>query len=139
MNDFKRVCNERIDSSVHELTSLVKTFVHESCKKIERKAIEAARRHIVTVCVPFATKESSLLHHVTCSMDDFESRVKTMIVDLCDVASCHLAIEQNKQQKKRKKQEKEAQPEEIEARNRFIRPQKPPKTFYTAVWRGRKI
>ena len=62
MNDFKRVCNQRIDSSVHELTSFVKMFVHESCEKIERKAIEAARRHIVTGCEPFATKESSLLH-----------------------------------------------------------------------------
>ena len=59
MNDSKRVCNERIDSSVHELTSFVKTFVHESCEIIERKAMEAARGHIVTVCQPFATKESS--------------------------------------------------------------------------------
>ena len=98
MNDFKRVCNERIDSSVHELTSFVKTFVHESCENIERKAIEAARRHVVTVCEPFATQESSLLHDVTCRMNDFESRVKTMIVDSCDVASCHLAIEAGAQQ-----------------------------------------
>ena len=93
MNHFKGVCNERIDSSVHELTSFVKTFVHESCENMERKAIEAARGHVVTVCEPFATKESSLLHEVTCRKDNFESRVKTMIADSCDIASCHLAIE----------------------------------------------
>ena len=66
MNDFRRVCIKRIDSSVHELTSFVKTFVHQSCENIECKAIETARRPVVTVCEPFATKESSLLHDVTC-------------------------------------------------------------------------
>ena len=102
MNDFKCVCNEPIDSSVHELTSFVEAFVHQSCENIECKALEAACGHVFAVCDPFATKESSLLHELTCSMNDFESRVKTMIADSCEVASCHLAIEAGAKQNEEK-------------------------------------
>ena len=43
------------------------------------------------------------------------------------------------QQKNNTKQRKRRTASKNKAKNRYFRPQKPPKKFYAAVWRGRKI
>ena len=66
-----------------------------------------------------------------------ETCTKTKLHD--DPRYEELNVVARSQQKNNTKLRKRRTASKNKAKNRFFRPQKPPKKFYAAVWRGRKI
>ena len=65
----------------------------------------------------------------------FFSFLETRNLELAFLDPCPSSPQQKNNTKLRKRRTASKK----KAKNRFFRPQKPPKKFYAAVWRGRKI